>query len=94
MTTKAANKTKKTAAKKSAAKKSSAKKAALKKQSIGHNGFKFHVDSNKDSLKTSILNHLRFTLARDAQSATKDEWWTATCYAVRDRLLDLSLIHI
>jgi len=39
-------------------------------------------------MKTSILNHLRYTLARHPQSATKDEWWTATCYAVRDRLLD------
>ena len=39
-------------------------------------------------MKTSILNHLRYTLARHPESAARDEWWTATCYAVRDRLLD------
>lgn len=52
------------------------------------NGFKFHIDSDTGSLKVSILNHLRFTLARHAENATPQEWWTATCFAVRDRLLD------
>ena len=67
-------------------KKSSAKKAAATKEAT--NGYRFKVENTKESLKTSILNHLRFTLARHQESATKDEWWTATCYAVRDRLLD------
>ncbi|CAI8324160.1 MAG: Maltodextrin phosphorylase [Opitutia bacterium UBA7350] len=52
------------------------------------NGFKFQIDSDAASLKVSILNHLRFTLARHAENATAQEWWTATCFAVRDRLLD------
>lgn len=39
-------------------------------------------------MKDSISNHLRYTLARHAESATKDEWWTATCLAVRDRILE------
>ena len=67
-------------------KKSSAKNAAATKEAT--NGYRFEVENTKESLKTSILNHLRFTLARHQESATKDEWWTATCYAVRDRLLD------
>lgn len=39
-------------------------------------------------MKTSILNHLRYTMARHPASALPDEWWTATCLAVKDRLLD------
>ena len=39
-------------------------------------------------MKSSILNHLHYTLARHPESAAKDEWWTATCLAVRDRILD------
>lgn len=50
--------------------------------------FRFNLGASKESMKTSILNHLRFTQARHPESATKDEWWTATCYAIRDRLLD------
>ena len=51
-------------------------------------GFRFTVGGTTDSMGTSILNHLRFTMARHPGNATRDEWWTATCYAVRDRLLD------
>nr|WP_233246051.1 glycogen/starch/alpha-glucan phosphorylase [Coraliomargarita sinensis] len=39
-------------------------------------------------MKTSILNHVQYTLARHPESAEPDEWWLATCYAVRDRILD------
>ncbi|MGB0335143.1 MAG: glycogen/starch/alpha-glucan phosphorylase [Opitutales bacterium] len=67
--------------KKTSVKKSSAGKAAEK-------AFRFDVETTKESMKVSILNHLRYTLARHPESAAKDEWWTATCYAVRDRLLD------
>lgn len=67
-------------------KKTSAKKASDKK--MPSKAFRFDVGATKDSMKTSILNHLRYTLARHPESATDDEWWTATCYAVRDRLLD------
>lgn len=82
---KAATKAKKTTAEKSALAKTASKAA---KTSQNGKSFRFNVGSSKDSIKTSILNHLRYTLARHPESATKDEWWTATCYAVRDRMLD------
>ena len=62
------------------------KKSATTK--AGAKAFRFEVDNSKESMKISILNHLRYTLARHPESATNDEWWTATCAAVRDRLLD------
>ena len=40
------------------------------------------------SLKESILRHLRLTLARHLKNATKQEIWMATCYAVRDQVID------
>jgi starch phosphorylase len=67
-------------------KKTSVKKASAK--TMPTKAFRFDVGKTKDSMKTSILNHLRYTLARHPESATDDEWWTATCYAVRDRLLE------
>ena len=39
-------------------------------------------------MKDSIIRHLRITLARDLKSATKKEIWMATCYAVRDQIVD------
>lgn len=66
--------------------KKTAKKAASKTTKT--KAYRFDIDTTKESMKESILNHLRFTLARHSESATKDEWWTATCMAVRDRLLD------
>ncbi|MCP5556708.1 MAG: glycogen/starch/alpha-glucan phosphorylase [Verrucomicrobiaceae bacterium] len=39
-------------------------------------------------LKTSIENHLRFTLGADIETAPTRDWWVATCLAVRDRVLD------
>ena len=87
----AVNKTAKPAAKK--AKKTL--KAAARPKTVhtipphgGSEAFRFQVGSSTESVKESILNHLRYTLARHPESATRDEWWTATCYAVRDRLLD------
>ena len=67
------------------------KKSATNKANTAKGGakaFRSEVDNTKESMKTSILNHLRYTLARHPESATNDEWWTATCSAVRDRLLD------
>ncbi len=61
---------------------------SLKEPDLRQNSFKFSIDSDANSLKKSILNHLRFTLARHPESAKDDEWWTATCFAIRDRLLD------
>lgn len=76
-----ATKTKKPAAKKPAAKKTSAIKAKGK-------AYRFEIGDTKESIQVSILNHLQYTLARHPASATSDEWWTATCNAIRDRLLD------
>ena len=41
-----------------------------------------------DSLKDSIKRHLRLTLARHLKNASKREIWMATCYAVRDQVVD------
>ena len=57
-------------------------------KSIKAASFRFNTESTKEAIKTSILDHLRLTLARHPESATPDEWWTATSYAVRDRILD------
>ena len=45
-------------------------------------------NSSVKELKESIVRHLRITLARDLKSASKQEIWMATCYAVRDRIVD------
>jgi starch phosphorylase len=84
-----AKKTVKPAAKKTV--KPTAKKTAAQQATVTtatDPSFRFSTQSTKDSMKTSILNHLRFTLARHPENASQDEWWTATCYAVRDRVLD------
>lgn len=43
-----------------------------------------------ESLKLSITNHLRFTLGAYVKSASENDWWVATCLAVRDRVMDMS----
>ena len=63
-----------------------AKKSAADK--TPDESYRFETGATTGSIKSSILNHLCFTLARHPENATKDEWWTATCYAVRDRVLD------
>ena len=50
----------------------------------------FNVEPTAEGLKTAIRNHLRYTLAHDVDAATDNDWWIATCLAVRDRLLDKS----
>lgn len=51
-------------------------------------GFEFPIGNDVESLKQSIAGHLRFSLARDTTTATARDWWLATCYAVKDRVLD------
>lgn len=53
----------------------------------GVNG-RFCLDGDTAALRQSILDHLHFTLARHENDATTDEWWLATCHAIKDRLLD------
>lgn len=40
------------------------------------------------SLKQSILDHVKFTLARDVGSATKRDWWIAASMAVQDLIVE------
>jgi starch phosphorylase len=51
-------------------------------------GFKFNIESTPEGIRTSILNHLKFTLARDTNTATQGDWWMSTCMAVRDRIME------
>ncbi|TSA31932.1 MAG: glycogen/starch/alpha-glucan phosphorylase [Opitutales bacterium] len=37
--------------------------------------------------KEAILRHLKSTFARDPITATKNDWWLATCMAARDQML-------
>ncbi len=50
--------------------------------------FNFNIEQTEDGLKASILNHLKFTLARDTETATKRDWWIATSHAIHDRILE------
>ena len=61
-----------------------------RKNSCGLDGVngRFCLDGDATALKQSILDHLHFTLARHESDATQDEWWLATCHAIKDRLLD------
>jgi glycogen phosphorylase len=51
-------------------------------------GFNFTIAGNPESIKLSILNHLKFSLARDTNTATPRDWWLATSMAIRDRILE------
>jgi starch phosphorylase len=48
----------------------------------------FFIDTSVSELKNSIKWHLNCTLAREPSSATKHDWWLASCYALRDKILD------
>jgi glycogen phosphorylase len=52
-----------------------------------HPGFAFNVADTAEGMKTSIENHLKFTLARDVGTATRRDWWIALSHAVHDRIL-------
>jgi starch phosphorylase len=71
-----------------ATRKTTARKAAAKKSPPTEEGFAFNISETTEGMKTSILNHLKFTLARDTNSATKRDWWIATSHAVHDRILE------
>lgn len=64
------------------------KKRAAPGKTAADTKVRFNVGTDKETMKSSILNHLQYTLARHPESAAGDEWWTATCLAVRDRMLD------
>jgi len=50
----------------------------------------FHsaLDTSVAGLKTLILTHLKFGLARDKQTATTRDWWLATAKAVQSVLVE------
>ena len=46
------------------------------------------LGTSAEALEHSILNHIRFTLGAYPKSASDNDWWTATCLAVRDRVME------
>lgn len=48
------------------------------------------LGSTPENLKASITDHLRFTLGAYVSSASANDWWVATCLAVRDRVMERS----
>src|SRR5271168_5202934 len=50
--------------------------------------FHSYFASTSESMKQSILYHLKFSLAHDVQSATKRDWWLATSKAVHERIIE------
>ena len=68
--------------------KSSDTQMAAQTAESDNTSFRFATGDTLASIKKSIRNHLSFTLARHPDNATKGEWWTATCLAVRDRLMN------
>src|SRR5476649_2694735 len=50
--------------------------------------FSSTFDTTSQSVKDSILYHLKFSLAHDIQSATKRDWWLATSKAIQERVID------
>ena len=42
----------------------------------------------KDSIKHSIVKHLAQSLAKDPERATRRDWWMATCYTIRDQIME------
>lgn len=72
-------------------KKTTRKTPAAKKPAadtkLSHPGFAFDVTDTTEGMKNSILNHLKFSLARDRKSATQRDWSIALSRAVHDRVL-------
>jgi glycogen phosphorylase len=46
------------------------------------------LDTSVSGLKKLIKNHLKFTLARDPQTASKRDWWLATSKAVQSIVIE------
>jgi starch phosphorylase len=46
------------------------------------------VDSQVAAFRDAILRHLKSTFARDRVTATRNDWWMATCMAARDQMLE------
>ncbi|NLQ17436.1 glycogen/starch/alpha-glucan phosphorylase [Marinomonas sp. M1K-6] len=48
----------------------------------------FHGVASRQSMKESILHHLRYTMVNLPQQATPRDWWLALSLAIRDRITD------
>jgi len=46
------------------------------------------LDTSVSGLKKLIQNHLKFSLARDSQTASKRDWWLATSKAVQSIIIE------
>ncbi len=46
------------------------------------------LGNSPENIKASVLNHLRFTLGAHVSTASENDWWVATCMAVRDRVME------
>ena len=44
-------------------------------------------DNSVEGMRNSILFHLETSLARERESASLRDWWVATAYAIRDRVM-------
>ena len=49
--------------------------------------FRSRIDMGPVGMKESIRSHLKFTLARDPVTATRQDWYQAAAFAVRDRIM-------
>jgi len=66
-----------------------AKKATeTTKGEISPAGERAHTDPRSEVLRSLILRHLKYTLARDPHTATLRDWWISTAMAVRDHILE------
>jgi starch phosphorylase len=66
-----------------------AKKATeTSKGEINPVGERSHTDPRSEVLRSLILRHLKYTLARDPHTATLRDWWISTAMAVRDHILE------
>ncbi|MDR2812775.1 MAG: glycogen/starch/alpha-glucan phosphorylase, partial [Puniceicoccales bacterium] len=48
----------------------------------------FFIKTTVKELKEIILHHLECRLAREQTSASQHDWWLATCYTIRDKILN------
>jgi starch phosphorylase len=48
----------------------------------------FDLRDDMDSFKRSIASKLAYTVGKDSSNATRRDWYSALCLALRDRLLD------
>lgn len=60
----------------------------IKKAVITDPALASRVGTDKESVKTSFLNHLIFSLSRDVYTATPHDYYTAIALSVRDRLVE------